>query len=195
MNSIIRLQTEDFHVDAGTKGPILCTGIKGMTLVMFFSPLCDICKDLFPKFQRLPQVITGCNFCTLNINENRQIIAMSKQTISPIQYVPHIVFFVNSRPFLQYDDDTTLEKLMNFVTYAMKLVESKKSFIDRGVKIESDIPKYSIAKPYHELKCEGDFCYLTFQDAYKGAKAQIGAAAPSPGGVMEQSPPQYFQRS
>ena len=99
MNSIIKLQTADFQVDSGTKGPILCTGIKGMTLIMFYSPNCEICKDLLPKFHRLPQAITGCNFCTLNINENRQIVAMSNQTISPIQFVPHILFYVSGRPF------------------------------------------------------------------------------------------------
>ena len=179
MNSILRLRTDDFTVSTGTKGPILCNGIKGLSLVMFYSPLCKICEDLLPKFKHLPQIINGCKFCILSINENQGIISLSRQTISPIEFVPYIIFYVNGRPFLQYDDDATLEKLVGFLQYSMKLVETKKSFIDKGARVDSEIPKYSIAKPYCEFKCDqAGFCYLTYSDAYKGAKAQDGAPTP-----------------
>jgi len=171
MNSVIKLQTNDHKIDQGTKGKILCNGIKGISLVMFYSPLCPISQTLLPEFRRLPQVINGCKFCILNINENQDIITLSEQTISPIEFVPYIIFYINGRPFLQYDDDATLTKLLAFVNYAMKLVESKQNFIEKGAKVDSDIPKYSIAKPYLEFKCdEKNFCYLAYSDAYKGGQ-------------------------
>jgi hypothetical protein len=167
MQSIISLRQDDFEPQTGTKGAILCNRIKGLSLCMFYSPMCKISEALLPKFKHLPQIINGCKFCVLNINENQGIISLSRQTIAPIEFVPYIIFYVNGRPFLQYDDDATMERLLAFVQYSMKLVESKKSFVDKGAKIESDIPKYSIAKPYAEFKCSDEgFCYLSYSDAY-----------------------------
>lgn len=172
MQALLRLRADDFELSQGQKGKILCNGIKGFALVMFYSPLCKVSEDLLPKFKHLPQIINGCKFCILNINENQSIIALSRESIAPIEFVPYIIFYVGGRPFLQYDDDPTLEKLVGFIQYVMKLVEGKKSFIDKGAKVESDIPKYSIARPYLDLqlKCDGDFCYLTQEQAY-GKKA------------------------
>jgi thiol-disulfide isomerase/thioredoxin len=172
MQSVVRLRQDDFYIDEGTKGKVLCNGIKGISLVMFWSPGCNICTGLEPKFKRLPQIIAGCKFCLLNINENPNVISMARQTIAPIEFVPYIVLYANGRPFLQYDDTATLEKLVSFVQYSLKLLESKKSFIDKGSKIESDIPQYSIAKPYMDFKCdEAGFCYLNYQSAYKADKS------------------------
>ena len=170
--SIIKLRSDDFFIENGTKGPILCNGIKGLALTMFWSPNCNICRSLEPLFRRLPQMINNCKFCFLNINENQNIIGLSKETIAPIEFVPYIVFYVNGRPFLQYDDEPTLDRLASFVQYATKLIESKKAFIDKGAKIVSDIPAYSIAKPYADFKCNDDgFCYLTYKEAYGKTKA------------------------
>lgn len=161
MNSLIRLVTQDFSMASGTKGPLLTVGIKGIVLILFWSPSCPLCTNLLPKFQHLPQIISGVKFCVLNINENQQVLAMAKQTIAPIEYVPYIVLYVNGKPFLQFDDEPSLEKLTNFVTYTMKLIESKKQFIDKGAKIESEIPAYCTNKPYLDLQCDDNVCYLT----------------------------------
>ena len=140
---------------------------------MFYSPRCQICVNLEPLFRRLPQFVSNCKFCVLNINENQNVIAMSRQTIAPIEFVPYIVFYVNGRPFLQYDDESNIDKLINFVQYAMKLIESKKTFIEKGAKVESDIPAYSIAKPYFNFTCDdNNFCYLTHSEAYGKGKTQ-----------------------
>ena len=167
MNNIIRLRTEDFTIEQGSRGAILGTQIKGLSVAMFWSPGCRICAQLEPQFRQLPQLFKNVKFLLLNINENKNIIELSKQTIAPIEFVPYIVFYVNGRPFLQYDDELVFEKLISFIRYTIKLVETKKSFVDKGVKIESDIPKYTIAKPYAEFKCNDEgFCYLTYGDAY-----------------------------
>lgn len=167
MQSVLRLRTEDFHIDAGSKGPLLCTNIKGLALILFWSPNCPICHKLWPEFQRLPQFINTVRFGALNINENQQIIPMAKSSIAPIEAVPYIVFYVNNRPFLQFDDQATIEKIIGFVQYTLRLVDNKKSFIDKGAKVSSDIPPYSIAKGYHDFKCDDNgFCYLTYNQAY-----------------------------
>lgn len=202
MNSIISLRADDFKLEQGQKGLIMTSGIKGISLVMFYSPLCKNCNELFPKFRHLPQVINNIRFCVLNINENRSIIELSRKSISPIEFVPYILLYVNGIPFSQYDDHPTLEKLIAFLNYSSKLIEAKKSFIDRKFKIESEIPKYSIAKPYIDFKCDENTgaCYLSYSEAYQGLKAQdntgqntIGNTA---GNVLEATnQSKYFQSS
>ena len=167
MNSIIRLRTEDLSIEQGTRGAVLANHIKGLSIAMFWSPGCKISVALEPHFRRLPQIFNNVKCLMLNINDNKNVIELSRQTIAPIDFVPYIVFYVNGRPFLQYDDEPNFEKLANFIRYAVKLVETKKQFIDKGAKVESDIPKYTIAKPYAEFKCNDEgFCYLTYGDAY-----------------------------
>lgn len=161
MSSILKLTVSDFTLVHETKGPVLTLNIKGVVLVLFWSPGCSICKELIPNFQHLPQVMRSIKFCALNINQNQQILTMAKQTSSPIEYVPYIVLYVNGKPFLQFDDNPTLEKLIAFVQYATKLIESKKQFIDKGAKIESDVQKYTFGVPYHDLKCDDTVCYLS----------------------------------
>lgn len=182
MNPIIRLRTEDFTIEQGSRGAILSTQIKGLSMAMFWSPGCQICTRLEPQFRSLPQIFKNVKFLLLNINENKNVIELSKQTIAPIEFVPYIVFYVNGRPFLQYDDELVFEKLLNFIKYTIKLVETKKSFVEKGGKFDSDIPKYTIAKPYAEFKCNDEgFCYLTYTDAY-GKGGNTNAVSQSPGG-------------
>lgn len=175
MNTAISLRADDFEVQNGTKGKILCCNIKGLSLVFFYSPYCNISRDLLPKFSRLPQIINGVRFCFLNINENQNVIAMSSQTISPIEFVPHIVLYFQGKPFLQYDDEPTLDKLVQFVQYSIKLVEGKKKFMEKN-KIEPGgaVAKYKSGMPYMDFKCDpSGFCYLSKDDAYgkgKGGK-------------------------
>src|SRR5271169_5817211 len=106
MQGIYKLRTDDFDVQLGAKRqPILCTGIKGFALVMFWSPSCPISNRIEPQFRRLPQIIPSrVKFGLLNINENQGIISLSNRTIAPITGVPYIVFYVDGRPILSYDD-------------------------------------------------------------------------------------------
>ena len=173
MNSIINLRSDDFELQENKGSYTLSCSIKGLSLVLFWSPMCNICKELLPSFNRLPQVINGVLFCTLNINNNQQIIQMSQKTIAPIEYVPYIVFYVNGTPLLRYDDEISLERIIQFCQYSMKLVENKKMFIDKGAKVDSGgaVPKYSLGIPYMDFKCnESGFCYLSEKQAYGGVK-------------------------
>ena len=205
MQSIISLREDDFQLDHGTKGMVMCTGIKGVSLVMFYSMQCPICTQLIPDYKRLPQLVNGCRFCVVNVNQNAGVIDMSAQTIAPIEVVPYIILYINGRPFLQYDDEPSLYKIVSFLQYSLKLIDTKRSFVDRGARVESEIPKYSIAAPYLDFKCSQDgFCYLTADKAY-GKHLQVGQglALPGAGGgshtvgsTMEPTNnPQYFQRS
>ncbi len=173
MNSIIHLTAKDFSIQKNSKDEnVLCNNIKGIALLVYHSGngSCKFCDELLPQYKKLPEILNSCKFATMDITASathKEIIVKSKQTITPIKYVPDIVLTIDGRPFIQYDDEFTLEKLIEFVNYALKMINSKKSFsapADTTKKaVSSEIPPYSIGIPYECLK--GGTC-MVYEEAY-----------------------------
>lgn len=173
MNSIIKLSTDDWRIKEGKKGNLICNNIKGLSIVLFWSPKCKYCRTLEPNFRQLPTMMKGITFASINISENIGIIAMAEDTITPILTVPNIMVFIDGKPYMQYDDKPDIDSVVNFIKYIMQLIETKKEFAKKnpaGSKQENEIPPYSIARPYHDLCGDNEFCYLAQSDAYKGLK-------------------------
>lgn len=162
MNGLLFLNSDDFEVQDGTKGKIMCNNIPGFSLILFFSPNCAHCGDILPIFKRLPGSISGCQFGIVNINNNKACVQMAKKTIAPITYVPYVVLYVDGRPFMVYKGPNDEEDIKQFVVEVAKNVQNRQ----RGRKEESKgngIPAYTVGKP---VCGDGKVCYLEFGDAY-----------------------------
>lgn len=180
MNTLIHLTAKDFSVQKNAKDEqILCNNIKGISLVVFYTggKTCKYCDELMPQFKKLPEIISSIKFAAINIDvsmyQNRELLSLSKTTITPITHVPDIILCVDGQPYIQYDDKFTLEKLIEFVQYTVKMVNAKKSFAPQyePKKVENEIPPYSIGIPY---ECDKDgVCYFTYSEAY-GKENKLG---------------------
>jgi thioredoxin-like negative regulator of GroEL len=167
MNSLLFLTEQDFSIQQGKKGQVLCNNLPGVSLVLFFSKKCPHCGDTFPIFHDLPRIVPGCRFAVLNISTNVNVARMSQQTIAPITVVPFIILYVNGRPFMKYNGEKSLRAISGFVNEVLSRIQSKKNFSQNtSVEHDDDIPEYSVGIPFN-LKCEGEQCYLTFSEAYK----------------------------
>ena len=185
MSGLLFLTADDFTVESGTKGKILCNPIPSFSLVLFYSTQCKHCATLVPIFKRLPGTIGGCQFGLLNIGTNMKLVQKSKGTITEIQYVPLIILYVNGKPFMRYAGKYKKEDIIQFVVNMSKRVQSKQAFNqkegapkapDPSVKEEphGGIPAYSIGKSRrgHSVKIgdsthgRSDVCYLEFENAY-----------------------------
>jgi len=123
--------------------------------------------EAFPVFSALPQSIPGCQFAVLNISMYPGVAHKAQQTIAPITHVPFIILYVNGRPFMKYNGKKTYEDISNFVNEVLSRIQNKRSFSTARVDVEdSDIPDYAIGIPFN-MVCEGEMCYLTFNEAYK----------------------------
>jgi thioredoxin-like negative regulator of GroEL len=136
-----------------------------------------------PMFKTLPQMISGCNFGIVNVDINRNVIAMAKDTIDPIKFVPYIVFYANGRPIIKYSGPHDLNEIARFVTEVSKSLSvqpfSKRRDEDGDTgavhQEERHIPEYTIGIPCStsshkndETKLHQDnVCYLAESDAYK----------------------------
>lgn len=208
MNNLYHLTSEDFFLENGAKGKVLCMEAKGLVLVCFHAnpDRCQHCEDTLPHFKRLPQRVGNCKFALVNLNANPDVVKMSKLSIAPIEYVPFIILYVNGRPFLNYTGERTVQDMTEFIQEVVQKLQSKQSFIEqKNYKIESEIPAYSIGIPY-SVVCDEDkgVCYLDWNTAYNNKNPQQGQPRQQgpprqqqghyPQGAPQMPPQQYYQQ-
>lgn len=171
---------DDFIVRQNMKGKLLTftEEYKGLYLVLFYSRECKYCDQLMTEFKQLPQSIMGCRFVMVNINQNPEIVEKSKQTISPISYVPDLILYVNGLPYIRYDGPNEVNEIKRFIIDISNKLE-KTSFlteerqeqppqmIEQEMKPEDVIPEYTVGKPLcGSSRDVYGRCYLEFDNAY-----------------------------
>ena len=168
MSGLLFLTSDDFQLQRGTKGQILCTTIQGFSLVLFYSTQCSHCQTLIPVFKRLPGSVGGCQFGMINVSHNRQCVMLSRETIAPIQEVPYIVLYVGGKPYMRYQGPHNAKEIGRFVVEVARKVQANQSFSRDDQRVKEDpkggIPAYTIGKPLHGP--DNKVCYLEFNDAY-----------------------------
>lgn len=169
MSGLLFLSTEDFTIVKGDKGNIMCHGIPGFSLILFYSTQCVHCQTLIPIFKKLPGTIGGCQFGMINVSSNKGCVKMSRETIAPINFVPYMALYINGKPFMRYNGPQDGGEIRRFVMEIANKVQSKQKFAAENVKQhEKGIPEYTIG---HPLCGENDrVCYLEFSDAYGHSK-------------------------
>lgn len=173
MNGLLFLTNEDFQLLNGQKGQILCTPIKGFSLILFYSTQCKHCQSLIPLFKQLPGTVSGCQFGMLNVSSNKQVVLMSRNTISPITVVPYIVLYVNGKPYMRYNGPHDIKEISRFIIEVAQSIQTNKQIPDQEEKVtttEKRIPEYTIG---HPLYGNEDVCYLDIEDAYMDENAAM----------------------
>ena len=167
MSGLLFLTHEDFKVISGQNGPVLANSVKGFSLVMFYSTQCGYCKDLIPIFKRLPGTIGGCQFGMINVSTNKNVVAMAKQTVTPLKYVPYIVLYVNGKPFMAYQGPNDETEIRNFVVEVAQKLQKKQQFTpetENKIERKNVIPEYTVGIPKN---CDDGVCYLTEESAWR----------------------------
>jgi len=171
MSGLLFLQTGDFTIQKGTKGDILCNSVRGLSLILFYSTQCCHCRELIPIFKKLPLQLGGCQFGMINVSVERQLIEMSKETISSIKYVPLIILYVAGKPFIRYDGPHDENEIRRFVLEVSSKIQAKEKFSNRenkqkvqgGKRTATDNPPYASGQP---LWGDSDEFYMEFAEAY-----------------------------
>lgn len=168
MTSLLFLANEDFDVRQGQNGNLLCHGIQQISLVLFYSTHCVHCQKLIPIFKRLPDIVPGCQIAMVNVSIHKNLVSISQQTITPIEYVPLIILYVNGIPHMEYSDAYNIESIRKFILEVYATIEQKISFTKQSYptsehpnvhykKDHRQIPQYSIGEP---LYGDDKRCYL-----------------------------------
>jgi hypothetical protein len=167
MSGLHHLVEKDFRISGNGNVNTMCTTIPGISLILFWSPACAYCSKLIPVFKQLPGTINGCQFGIVNVSTNRKILQASKDTTTPITFVPYVLLYVNGKPFMSYKGEHSKNEISNFIIEVSKIITNKESPASNPnvKKCPKDfISSYTTGKPL----CGQDdkVCYLDFGDAY-----------------------------
>jgi thioredoxin-like negative regulator of GroEL len=169
MSGLLFLQSEDFSIQKGTKGDILCHNIRAISLILFYSTNCKFSRELIPVFKKLPGQLGGCQFGMINVSSDRNVILMSQNTISPVKYVPLIILYVSGRPFIRYDGPHDENEIRRFILEVTSKIQTKEKFSSKEIvkqkegKYTPSIPAYASGQP---LWGDLDDFYMEFAEAY-----------------------------
>lgn len=170
MSGLLFLQACDFSIQSGQRGDIVCNNIRGISLILMYSTKCQYCQRLIPIFKKLPGTIGGCQFGMINVTTETDIVLMSKNSISPIKYVPLIILYVNGKPFIRYDGPHTENDIRSFLLEVTSKLQTKEKFSSDKVKESKnsrEIPSYTVGIP---LYGDDEISYLEFDEAYVNSK-------------------------
>lgn len=171
MSALLFLTAEDFSIAQGQKGSLLCNNLNGLSIVLFYSTQCVHCQTLVPIFKNLLGTVTNCQFAMINVSQQKHVIALSQGTITPIKYVPYIVFYVKGRPFMKYNGPYEAAEIRRFIVEITRNLQTRQKFFEEtNSKHEKErkIPEYTIGIP--KTCDEYGVCYLEFSTAYEEKK-------------------------
>lgn len=175
MSGLLFMSSEDFHIKKGTKGNIMCHNTPGFSLILFYSTNCGHCSQIVPVFKKLPGTVGGCQFGMVNVDRNRACVKMSQNTISPIEYVPLIILYVHTKPYMIYTGEANLNEIRSFVIDIAKNIQTKQKFSNERVKDDGKtLPVYTTIGTPIVGSCKDNVCYLEFDDAYQKPPSKNG---------------------
>jgi len=172
MSGLLYLESDDFHIQQGQKGPLLCTQIPDISLILFYSTTCGYCHKVIPLFKQLPGTISGVYVGIVNVYKNQACIERSKNTIAPITFVPYIVLYHNGKPFMRYNGPYDLGEIRRFIFEVSEKLRARQTFHNtpnvKPAGQERGIPEFCIGRPK-----EDDVCYLEESIAYSSSGGLI----------------------
>lgn len=164
MSGLLFLTSEDFTINKGTKGNILCNTIPGFSLILFYSTQCPHCQNLIPIFKKLPGTISGCQFGMLNVGTNKELVKMTKNTILPINYVPLIILYVNSKPYMVYKGPHDGNEIKRFIIEVYQKINNKQKFSTENSKKEQLYKSTPFSEGIPLYGDNDDVSYLQFDE-------------------------------
>ena len=167
MSGLLFLTAEDFRLEKSTKsGLAMVTNIPGFSLILFYSTACTHCQQIIPLMKKMPGSISGCQFGMINVSTNKAVVRMSKESISPITYVPLLILYINSRPYMKYNGSYTIDEIRRFVIEVANKIQTKQKFSKENVREDpkgKSIPSYAFGIPLCGDGPDG-VCYLTMDE-------------------------------
>ena len=170
MSGLLFLTAVDFSIvkDPNIDKDIMVNNLNNFSLILFYSTYCVHCQSIIPILKSLPGTVAGCQFGIINVSKNTKTVKMSKNTITPLTYVPYIILYYKGRPYMRFDGDpTNIQEIQNFLHDVANSILAQVNEQDSDADDEQHycIPEYCIAKPSKGGLNE-KICYINFSDAY-----------------------------
>ena len=116
---MIVLSTEHFNIQ-GKQKKTLVVSLQGNVLVVFVSPNCQGCEQLYPILSKLESVDQRVKYASINTAKNKDVIRLSRESSTPIQYTPTLIFYSDGKPFALFKGTKNITSLQSFITKAIE---------------------------------------------------------------------------
>ena len=121
------LDESDFTFMNSKNGKLLSHKLPGLSFVLFYTNGCKFCKIMSENFKKLPSLYKGIKFCMFNLtNKHHFIQNVKKETITPIDYVPYMMVYVDGTPYVQYTGEYDVNKCLAFLNNVEKSIHNSK---------------------------------------------------------------------
>ena len=116
--SIAQLYPGNFKL-IGRQRKTMNISLPGNVLVFYKMQECQGCQAVEPIFHQLANVEHRVKYAICDLTNARDVIAMSHQTKTQIQKVPHIILYINGRPHARFRGDKNVPMLRSFIAKAL----------------------------------------------------------------------------
>lgn len=167
----ISLTDQDYRVIELPDGrKRLTIGVRGPTLVYYYSRVCEGCKKFTPEYiQHVAPRAQQVNIAMCNPRLNNDTVArMSQGTNTPIQYVPYFVLYIDGMPIMEYNLEKSASAILKFLEDIVPHADSNGYQPPNSGSINPAVSKDSDGGMSYYGKCknEGSVCYLNMDQAY-----------------------------
>lgn len=173
---VIFLETSDFKIKPSGNGLLLTQNIPNLSFVLFYTNDCPHCKTMLSILKLLPNMYKGIKFCSINVSNKINFIRQTSKTLTPLEYVPYMMVYIDGVPYVQYTGDYDASKICEFIMSVEKSVIQLKNKMSQlsMEKIKLKETKKSEKKDELSHPCtfgvpicgKNNVCYFNVCDAY-----------------------------
>jgi len=125
MGSIQLLYSQDFQ-QVGQRTKTMAIKTPDPILVLFKMIDCPNCKVVEPIFVQLSKErdVPPIRYGIIDLTQQKDLIALSKPTTTPLQAVPTLILYANGRPLAKFNGTKNLPSLKNFIKTALSSAQT-----------------------------------------------------------------------
>jgi len=112
---MLDLMPSDFKISPTPKGDVIETNVKGISLVVFYSPDCTHSTAYLQLVNTMNDEY--CTFAKFDISKYSEYTVQSLNTKTPLTYTPYIVIYVNGRPYMSYNGPPDIAEIKRLIMY------------------------------------------------------------------------------
>lgn len=114
MSAVHQLTSQNFRI-VGTNRKTLNITAPGILLVFFKMAGCPGCAQFEPVFYQLPNIERRVNYAIVDLSQQRDVVKMSRSTVTPIDTVPFIMLYADGRPRAKYTGKKRVQDIQAFL--------------------------------------------------------------------------------
>ena len=118
------ISSAEFLLKGTGENRTLSLNLQGIVFLYFRQNTCPRCQHFDPIFKTIASQEKRMKFFVLDIDKDRKVVNMSKNTTTPINGVPMFIVYVNGNPYIKYTGERSAPSIKRFIDDALGKIKS-----------------------------------------------------------------------